>query len=191
MTTSLIVGLGNPDPHYQKTWHNIGFQAVDLFYKKHQADFKNFAKKSDFNAVIAEGRVGPDKVIIVKPDTYMNNSGQAVSAIMKFFRIDSNNLIVIHDEIDLPIGTSRVSANASAAGHKGVQSIINQLNHQTFNRVRIGIRPASLKIPTDRYVLQKISLTAKLAVAKSLASAVSGCEIILNQNVTAAMNQLN
>lgn len=129
----LIIGLGNPGKRYKSTRHNIGFQIVDEF-----SDGKG--------------------VIIAKPQTFMNRSGEAVKALIKFYKIKSENLWVIHDDIDLPVGKIRISKNRGSAGHKGVASIIKKLKTKDFYRIRIGIQPKTGK-PKDveKFVLQKFT----------------------------------
>jgi len=119
----LIVGLGNPGKKYQKTRHNVGFRVIDAL----------------------KDEISDKDVILLKPDTFMNNSGRTVKKISQKSKVKSQNLIVIHDDIDLPLGTIRVSKNSSSAGHKGVQSIIDELGTQNFTRIRIGIRPLLLR----------------------------------------------
>lgn len=131
----LIVGLGNPGKKYQRTRHNVGFRMIDELAKKKAKDF-----------------------IIAKPQTFMNNSGKAVKATVSYYKIKADDLWVIHDDIDLPIGTFKISKNRGSAGHKGVQSIINELKTKDFNRIRIGIQPKTGKPKqVDKFVLQNFT----------------------------------
>jgi len=130
----LIAGLGNPGGKHKKTRHNVGFRAID--------ELKRHISKKD--------------AIFLKPTTYMNNSGKEVKSVIKNCKLKIENLVVVHDDIDLPLGTIRISENISSAGHKGVQSIINELRTQDFTRVRIGIRP-NHKVDTEKFVLEKFS----------------------------------
>jgi PTH1 family peptidyl-tRNA hydrolase len=133
----LIVGLGNPGKKYIKTRHNIGFRIIDALEKEI-----------------------PDKnTILLKPESFMNNSGKAVQETLAYYKILPENLIVVHDEIDLPFGEIRVSENSSSAGHKGIQSIIDELKTQNFTRVRIGIRQEAenKNQETSNFVLEKFS----------------------------------
>jgi PTH1 family peptidyl-tRNA hydrolase len=139
----LIVGLGNPKKKYEKTRHNVGFRVIDAI---------DFAQDKD--------------VILLKPNTFMNNSGKAVQECLAYYKIPTSNLIVIHDDIDLLFGDIRVSKNSSSAGHKGVQSIIDELKTKDFIRVRIGIKPllrqgyggrAQKEIDTTEFVLKKFT----------------------------------
>ena len=138
----LIVGLGNPGKKYEKTRHNVGFMMINELEKKEL----------------------PNKVKLLKPETFMNLSGIAVNNLMSFYKICPKNLWVIHDDIDLPIGKIRISKNRGAGGHKGVQSIIKELGTKNFNRIRIGICPPLLSIKengkpknVEKFVLQKFT----------------------------------
>jgi len=139
----LIVGLGNPEKKYAKTRHNIGFRVI------------NELKSLDF--------FQNKDIILLKPETFMNDSGKATKAMISYYKIPLENLYVIHDDIDLPFGTIRVSKDSSSAGHKGVQSIIDELGTQNFTRIRIGIRPElkvqsqKLKVNTTDFVLKNFT----------------------------------
>ncbi|MCL0056733.1 aminoacyl-tRNA hydrolase [Dehalococcoidia bacterium] len=135
----LIVGLGNPGKKYEKTRHNIGFRAVDEIAANFQFSIFNF--QSIFNAKISKGIFKNQKIILAKPQTFMNNSGISVKKIIRNWKLEIGNLVVVHDDIDLPLGKIRISKNRGAAGHKGVQSIIKELGTKNFYRVRIGICP--------------------------------------------------
>ncbi len=188
----LIIGLGNPGKKYQDTWHNVGFMAVDLI-KNQYADLNlKFKTSKKFKAAVAEVTSLNEKIILAKPQTFMNNSGQAVKDLVNFYKIDLADLWIIHDEVDLPLGKIRVSQNASAAGHKGIQSVINQLASQQFVRFRIGIHSDRANaLPTEEYVLQKIDDSSKLALAENLQTVLSAIEISLTAGVAEAMNQFN
>jgi PTH1 family peptidyl-tRNA hydrolase len=130
----LIVGLGNPGRKYAKTRHNVGFRLIDTL--KNEISDKN--------------------IILFKPDTFMNNSGKTVKKELKYSKLNTQDLIVIHDDIDLPFGTIRVSKDSSSAGHKGVQSIIDELETKDFTRIRIGIKPL-YEVDTTEFVLNKFT----------------------------------
>jgi peptidyl-tRNA hydrolase, PTH1 family len=145
----LIVGLGNPGIKYKKTRHNLGFRAIDELAEKFQ---------SAFNAKISEKKIKNQKVILAKPQTFMNNSGAAVKSIADYYKIPVEDILVIHDDIDLPLGEIKVQQGRGAAGHKGVQSIIDSLNSKDFIRIRIGVRPAQAKqLNVEKFVLQKFT----------------------------------
>ncbi|MDP2946617.1 MAG: aminoacyl-tRNA hydrolase [Nanoarchaeota archaeon] len=131
---TLIVGLGNPGKKYEKTRHNVGFRIIDELEKQ----------------------IFDVDIILLKPDNFMNNSGRAVKKIIRNSKFEIQNLIIVHDDIDLPFGTIRTSKNSSSAGHKGVQSIIDTLGTKNFTRIRIGIKP-SHEIDTTKFVLKNFS----------------------------------
>ena len=145
----LIVGLGNPGKEYQNTRHNTGFMFVDNLASKLDIKFSlDKAKKCE----IAQTNIGGEKVIIIKPQTYMNLSGDSVIIVKQFYKIDTDDILVIHDDLDLDTGRIRIRPNGSSAGHKGIQSIINNLGTQNFKRVRIGINKVSRDKTVD-YVI--------------------------------------
>ncbi|MCE9625609.1 MAG: aminoacyl-tRNA hydrolase [Deltaproteobacteria bacterium] len=136
----LIVGLGNPGKEYEKTRHNVGFFLVDRLAEEWGADFR----RQKFHGYYAEHREGDEKILLVKPQTFMNLSGQCVGAWVDFLKIEGRDLIVVHDELDLPLGRMKAQWSASAAGQKGVASIIHAIGHKDFCRLRVGIgRPPS------------------------------------------------
>ena len=161
----IIVGLGNPGKKYELTRHNVGFMSVDALLKQHGLTWQ-FNKK--FNAEIAKTQ----NIIFIKPQTFMNNSGQAVQAVLSYYKLLpkkfgiiqkkdsdlSNILTVIHDDLDIELGKYKISLNSRSAGHKGVESIINHLKTKNFKRIRIGIRTEmAKKIPAEKFVLQKFN----------------------------------
>lgn len=151
----LIVGLGNPGKKYKKTRHNVGFQVIDTL------------KSFDF---------AQDKsIILLKPQTYMNQSGKAVKSLIAKYKIPTTNIWVVHDDIDLPLGTIRVGQDASSAGHKGIQSIIDGLRSKNFVRIRIGIRPRLRQGyggQAEKYVLEKFTKDEKKIVKQVIKKAV-------------------
>ncbi|MGX7419973.1 aminoacyl-tRNA hydrolase [Carnobacterium gallinarum] len=131
----MIVGLGNPGAKYTGTKHNVGFITMDEFAFQHKFQFN----KSKFNAVYAEEFIGTEKVLIVKPQTFMNDSGQAVRPLMDYYNIELEDLVVVYDDLDLPVGKIRLRQKGSAGGHNGIKSLIQHLGTSDFNRIRIGI----------------------------------------------------
>jgi PTH1 family peptidyl-tRNA hydrolase len=148
----LIVGLGNPDKQYEKTFHNMGYIAVGDVAEILGAKFK----KKECEAMIAETHVNGQKVIIARPVTYMNNSGRAVKQLMAKYKIAPENLLVIYDDYDLPKGKVRIRAGGSAGTHNGMRSIIGETGLKDFARIRIGIRDEEVNIPIINYVLAEI-----------------------------------
>lgn len=181
--TRLIVGLGNPGKKYEDTWHNLGFSVLDKLAEE------KFRKSVKFQAETAE-KTGKEKIILAKPLAFMNNSGVAVKTLMKFHRIAPSDLIVIHDDLDLPLGKIRIVSDSSAGGHNGVSSIIKSLGTKKFTRVKIGIKTDKLEKtdPAD-YVLEK---TGKKKILSEVADkAIQAIEIILENSVESAMNKFN
>lgn len=162
-----MVGLGNPEGKYFRTWHNLGFQAAELF-----AGNATFKKKG--NQLLAETRVGDSKVLVLKPLTYMNLSGQAVLAVARKYRLATPQIIVLVDDIYLPVGTVRLKKSGSAGGHNGLKSIIELLHATDFVKIKIGAQPLTpIKGNTADYVLSRIPDNLQATVAQSLADAVA------------------
>ena len=131
----IIVGLGNPGREYEKTRHNVGYMAADALAKKIGVT----AFRKAFRSAVGEGRIGAEKAVIAKPETYMNNSGFAVVDLLNWYKPEHDRLIVILDDIDLPCGALRIRANGSAGTHNGMRSIVEQLGFEDFPRIRIGM----------------------------------------------------
>ncbi len=148
----LIVGLGNPDKQYEKTFHNMGYIAVGDAAEALGAKFK----KKECESMIAEAYVGGEKIILARPLTYMNNSGRAVKQLMAKYKIPEQNLLVLYDDYDLPKGKVRIRASGSAGTHNGMRSIIGETGCKEFPRIRIGIRDEEVDIPIINYVLSEV-----------------------------------
>ncbi len=149
----LIVGLGNPGREYRETRHNIGFLLIDKLARSLEVNFSRTQAK----ALITDSNYQSNKIILVKPQTYMNKTGHAVHSILKFYKLGTDNLLVVHDDVDLPFGAIRMKPKGGSAGHKGVQSIIDQLGSEDFSRLRLGIgRPPGTKQAAD-YVLKSFN----------------------------------
>ena len=164
----LIVGLGNPGFKYAQTKHNVGFIVLDQALKLNKMSFSEFKLKKKFNALISEGTLDEEKTMLVKPQTYMNKSGESINALINFYKLNpKKDILIIYDDIDLPIGEIRTTGK-SAAGHKGMQSIIDIMGTNEIQRIRIGIRPPAErpKIPTDKFVLQNFTKEEKRTVSK-------------------------
>lgn len=142
-TTMIIVGLGNPDGEYKGTRHNVGRSAVQAFAKKF--DFNDFEFDKKVNALVSTGKVGKAKVTLVLPETFMNKSGEAVRKFIKSAKAAATELVVVHDDLDIPLGKAKMSFNKSSGGHRGVQSVINHVKTEAFHRIRIGISPSTAK----------------------------------------------
>ena len=155
--TVLIVGLGNPGKEYDLTRHNLGFMAVDSFATKNE--FPEWSEEKKFKGLITSKNIGPVKVFLFKPTTFMNDSGQAVQALASFFRIDERRIVAVHDELAIPFGQIRNRVGGQAAGHNGIKSLIQHIG-PNFGRIRIGIKNSlSAKKDTSDFVLSKFSKT--------------------------------
>ena len=185
----LIVGLGNPEPRYNKTRHNIGFDAVDALAEAWQISLKENRR---FQGWFAEG-VTPygNKIRLLKPLTYMNRSGQAVRAVTDWYKIESRSLLVIYDDMDLPVGKLRMRLSGSAGGHNGMKSIISHLGSQDFPRLRIGIGKSDGKKATVSHVLGKFAPQEAKAVAEVLYTSVKAVELSLKEGVEKSMSRYN
>ncbi len=148
----LIVGLGNPDKQYEKTFHNVGYIAVGDCAEALGAKFK----KKECEAMVAEGYANGEKVIFARPLTYMNNSGRAVKQLLAKYKIEEERLLVLYDDDDLPKGKVRIRASGSAGTHNGMRSVIGETGLKDFPRIRIGIRDEAVDIPIINYVLSEI-----------------------------------
>jgi len=186
----LIVGLGNPGKKLQKTRHNLGFQAVDEFKRKN--NLPDFRLKKKLNSLITEGKFDNRKVILAKPQTFMNNSGFAVKSLIHFYKIKPQNVVVIHDDIDLPLGKIKIVKNRGSAGHKGVESIIGALRTKDFVRFRLGIQPKNGKPKkVENFVLQNFSKKEEKIIKKILKTGREALEIMIREGLEKAMIQYN
>lgn len=186
----LIVGLGNPGSRYEKTRHNAGFMAIDEIQER--TTFGSFKMFDKFKAEIADGQIENEKVILAKPQTFMNLSGQSVSAIMNFYKIPIEDLIVIFDDADMPYGSMRIRPEGSGGGHKGMKSIIELLGTQGFVRIRLGIQPPiSFKGVLEDYVLGKLTDSEKKNLKSVINQVPHAVGMILEGDVEKAMNEFN
>ena len=172
----LIIGLGNPDAKYELTRHNYGFIVVHHFAETNQ--FPEFSLSEKFNSLISE----KNGVLLVLPQTYMNESGQAIKKIKNYYKISPTDILVTHDDIDLPLGTFRISQDKNAAGHKGVQSIIEATNTKNFFRCRMGIGSPTKKIKAETVVLKKFSKKDLEIVEKVIEKAIEEIQQFLTVN---------
>lgn len=185
--TYVIVGLGNPGRKYRFTRHNVGFMAVDLLSVKHNIR----VKKIGFKGLYGKGEIHGEKVIILKPQTYMNDSGESIREIIEYYKIKLENLIIIYDDIDLPVGSLRIRAKGSSGTHNGMKSIIYQLENQDFQRIRIGIGKPDEHMDLKAYVLGKFTKEQEGIIAKMVLSAVVAVETTIDSGIQAAMAKCN
>lgn len=188
---TLIVGLGNPGKKYQNTRHNVGFMVIDNFAGKN--DFPEFRLSKKFKAEISEGAIDNEKIILAKPQTFMNNSGKSVKAIFNF-QFSNKKLIIIHDDLDLPLGKIKITKNRGSAGHKGVQSIIDELGTKNFFRFRIGIKTKQTDgtvYRSEDFVLEKFTKEEEKILKQVIKKTCKAIEISANEGVEKVMAEYN
>lgn len=184
----IIVGLGNPGAKYETTRHNMGFIAIDYLSR----EFGIPVNRIGFKALYGQGNIGGEKVVLVKPQTFMNLSGQTVKEIVDFYKVPHENVIVIYDEISLPLGKLRIRPSGSAGGHNGMKNIIYLLQNDKFPRIRIGVgMPENEHIDIADHVLGKLSSGEIKVLTDTVKDAARAVEIIISDGVTGAMNKLN
>lgn len=182
-----IVGLGNPGPAYKDTRHNVGFMVIDELAKRWGIS----VTQSKCKALIGEGNVGGVKVALIKPMTYMNLSGESVRAFMDYFKADLADAIVVYDDLDTEIGRLRLRYQGSAGGHNGIKSLIQHLNTQTFNRIRMGIsRPQPGMVISD-YVLSGFPKSDRDKLADMIGMASDAAEFGLKAPFEETMAKFN
>jgi PTH1 family peptidyl-tRNA hydrolase len=183
----LVVGLGNPGREYRDTRHNIGFMVIDQLCKEMGVSMTRVQSR----ALVATGNLEGQKIVLAKPQTFMNLSGQAVSGLARFYKSPLEQIIVVHDDLDLPLGTLRLRPGGGSAGQKGMQSIIQQLGTQNFARLRMGIDRPPGQMDAAAYVLQHFTRAEQEVVSLVLDRAVSAVRTFVRAGLDAAMNQYN
>ncbi|WP_244834277.1 aminoacyl-tRNA hydrolase [Clostridium sp. BJN0001] len=181
----LIVGLGNIGKEYEGTRHNVGFRVIDNIASKYDIDIN----KKKFKGTYGEGFIENEKVILLKPDTFMNLSGESVKEVQSFYKIDCENIIVIHDDISLPLGRIRIRGKGSAGGHNGIKNIIQNLGTDVFPRIKVGVGQPNVDLV--HYVLGKFSKDEVEILSKSSDVCVLSAAEIIKNNITEAMNKYN
>jgi PTH1 family peptidyl-tRNA hydrolase len=182
----LIVGLGNPGPEYAKSRHNLGFQIVEKFASTHAIS----TRKMQFNAVTISGTFAGQKVLIARPLTYMNDSGRSVGPLFRWMKLELADLIVVYDELDLPLGKIRLRPGGGSGGHNGLKSIIANLGSEQFARMRLGIgKPIHGK--GANWVLSGFDKDELPVVNDAIDRAVGALEVFVEQGIVAAMNKFN
>ncbi len=185
----LIVGLGNPESKYDRTRHNIGFEAVDALAQSWQMSWQQNRR---FQGLFAEGGGAQGgKIRLLKPLTYMNRSGQSVRAAVDWYKLSPGSVLVIYDDMDLPVGRLRLRLSGSAGGHNGMKSILSHLGSQNFPRLRIGIGKSGLKQETISHVLGRFSPSEAQVMAEVLQLVVKAVELSLKEGVEKAMSLYN
>ncbi|RLJ81300.1 aminoacyl-tRNA hydrolase [Planococcus citreus] len=183
----MIIGLGNPGKPYEETRHNIGFHVIDRLAKEWNASLT----QSKFKGMYSVVHRPEGKVMLVKPLTYMNLSGECIGPLMDYYNVDMEDIVVIYDDLDLPAGQLRLRQKGSAGGHNGIKSLIQHLGTQQFNRMRIGISrpPAGMKVPD--YVLAKFNAEEKPLMQEAVGKSADACNYWLSKPFIEVMNEYN
>ncbi|HTX92694.1 MAG TPA: aminoacyl-tRNA hydrolase [Anaerolineales bacterium] len=185
--TFLIVGLGNPGREYRETRHNVGFMLLDRLAVKLNARFTRLQSK----ALIASGNYQERKIILAKPQTFMNLSGQSVQGLLHFYKLPLTNLLVVHDDLDLPLGTIRIRPDGGSAGQKGMTSILERLGTDEFARIRLGIGRPPGQMQAPDYVLQDFPSSEMTALSETLNRAAEAALTFVGDGLNTAMNKFN
>jgi len=188
----LIAGLGNPDLKFKNTRHNLGFMVLDKFSEENS--FPDWEENRRINCLFTKKIIAEKEIELLKPLTYMNNSGRAIKLAAKKHNIKSKDIIIIHDDIDLDLGKIKIGKNRSAAGHKGVQSIINELGTKDFIRLRIGIKNQKIenkKQKTEDFVLKKFTKEEEKVLKGAVEKAVKAIKFFPKENLEKMMNEFN
>ena len=184
----IIAGLGNPTSKYTMTRHNVGFRTVEELAKRNGISLNN----NKFKAITGTGVIGGQKVLLMQPQTYMNNSGESVRAACEFFKIDvETELIVVYDDISLDVGQLRIRTKGSAGGHNGTKDVIEQLATLVFPRVKIGVGAKPQGWDLADYVLSNFPENERDAIAEGIVDAAKAVELILSDGIDSAMNIYN
>ncbi|MDR0880519.1 MAG: aminoacyl-tRNA hydrolase [Clostridioides sp.] len=183
----VVVGLGNPDKEYEKTRHNVGFSVIDILAKEYGANVTKIKHK----ALTGECRIGNEKVLLVKPLTYMNLSGETLIDIYQYYKMDLENIIVIYDDIDLDTGKVRIRKKGSGGSHNGMKSIINCLGSGEFPRVRVGISKPPKGQDLANYVLSRFRKEEQEDIDKGFETAAKAVDCIIRENIDVSMNKYN
>jgi len=186
-TPFLIVGLGNPGRGYSETRHNTGFEVVSLLAERWGLGF--VGGKGDY--LVATGRFDDIPVVLAKPTTFMNQSGFAVRGLVSFYKVEADRLMVVLDDVNLPVGKIRLRQEGSAGGHKGLENIIYQLARDDFSRLRVGVGSADMPEDLTGYVLGPFRKEELPMVEESIVTAADAVEIFLKEGIDEAMNQFN
>ncbi|SFG77381.1 aminoacyl-tRNA hydrolase [Sporolactobacillus nakayamae] len=184
----VIVGLGNPGSEYAHTRHNIGFEVIDSISEQHGIRLS----KSKFNALFGKGTIDGEELLLVKPLTYMNASGEAVGPLLRFFKVSAEDLLVVQDDMDLPVGKIRLRQKGSAGGHNGIKSIIQHVKTQEFARIKVGIgHPQHTREAVVRYVLQGFSGDEQMQIASAIERSSDAAKAWITLPFTQVMNVYN
>ncbi|MHB1454129.1 MAG: aminoacyl-tRNA hydrolase [Saccharofermentanales bacterium] len=183
----LIAGLGNPGPNYERTWHNAGFMCLDALSQKHGIP----VNKIKFKGLYGQGTLAGQKVILLKPATFMNNSGESIIEAAAFFRIPPSRTILIYDDVDIECGNIRIRPGGSGGTHNGMRSVITHMNTTDFPRIRIGIGPLPENRDIVNYVLSEVPALCRTNMSGSIGNAAAAVSEILANGLEAGMQKYN
>ncbi len=181
----LIVGLGNPGKEYEDTRHNIGFKVVDNIAKEYNIE----VNRQKFKGIYGEGFIEGEKVMLLKPTTFMNLSGESVRAVADFYNLNNDKILVIYDDISLEVGTLRIREKGSAGGHNGIKSIIAHLGSDIFPRIKVGVGQPDINL--IKYVLGKFTKEEEVVLNESIQASTKATREIIKSDIKTAMNQFN
>lgn len=184
----LLVGLGNPGQEFENTRHNIGREIAEVFRK--EMDFPEFRLEKKWNVEASEGKIGKEKVAILRPNTFMNKSGQGIIPAARFFKVKPKDIFVVHDDADIALGRAKLSFGRSSAGHKGVESVMRVLKSKDFWRCRIGIG-GKRNMPAEKLVLRKFTLEETKLIKKVVKRTMEALEKAIKDGPEKAMNDYN
>lgn len=183
----IIAGLGNPTKEYEKTRHNVGFEVIDVL-----ADMLHTTvEEKKFKGCYGRGFLGGEKVLLLKPQTFMNLSGESVRAAANFYKVDPEHIIIIYDDISLDVGQLRIRKKGSAGGHNGIKNIIAHLGTQEFPRIKVGVGDKPKKMDLADYVLSRFSKEDRVLMEDAFKEAARAVEVMIAGGVDTAMNQFN
>lgn len=183
----LIAGLGNPTTQYDKTRHNIGFRMIDKLADRYNISFADTKLKG----LVGKGIIGGERVLLVKPLTYMNLSGECIRAVADFYKIDLEDIIILYDDISLDVGKLRVRKKGSAGGHNGIKSIIAHLGSEEFKRIRFGVGDKPKQMDLADYVLGRFTKEEEEIIASKLETVCDAVECMITEGADSAMNKYN
>lgn len=183
----IVAGLGNPTREYEKTRHNVGFEVIDVL-----ADMLGTTvEEKKFKGCYGRGMIGGEKVMLLKPQTFMNLSGESVRAAADFYKVDTDHIIIIYDDISLDVGQLRIRKKGSAGGHNGIKNIIAHLGTQEFPRIKVGVGDKPKKMDLADYVLSRFSKEDRAVMEDAFKEAAKAVEVMIKEGVDTAMNQFN
>jgi PTH1 family peptidyl-tRNA hydrolase len=183
----LIIGLGNPGKQYENTRHNVGFMVIDKLSKELSIPLD----RQKFNGIYGIGHISGEKIILLKPLTYMNLSGECIRPLMDYYEINDDELVVIYDDLDLPVGKIRLRSKGSAGGHNGIKSMILHLATQEFNRIRVGIDRPNNGMKISDYVLGQFTKEEEIGINEAIDRSANACEKWFSTSFVQVMNEFN